>query len=53
MKHKEIREDPLKEVTTCSSISPGDPRGQKSLPGYSPWDLGESDMTEHSCKQVR
>ena len=25
---------------------PGEPHGQRSLVGYSPWDLKESDMTE-------
>ena len=26
---------------------PGEPRGQRSLVGYSPWCCKESDMTEH------
>ena len=34
---------------------PGESHGQKSLVGYSPWGLKESDMTdatEHACTRV-
>ena len=41
------QEDPLeKEMATHSSILPGKSHGQRSLAGYSPWGLKESDMTE-------
>ena len=41
------REDPLEEgMATHSSILPGEPQGQKSLAGYSPWSHKESDTTE-------
>ena len=48
------QEDPLEEGTaTHSSISVGEPPGQRSLVGYSPWGQKESDMTEviehHTC----
>ena len=34
------KEDPLeKGMATCSSILPGEFHGQRSLAGYSPWDL--------------
>ena len=40
-------EEPLeKEMATHSSILPGKFRGQRSLVGYSPWGLKESDKTE-------
>ena len=40
-------EDPLeKEMMAHSSILPGKSQGQRSLVGYSPGDLKESDMTE-------
>ena len=40
-------EDPLEEgMATHSSILPGESHGQKSLVGYSPWGLKESDMSE-------
>ena len=37
-----------KEMAMHSSILPGKPHEQSSLEGYSPWDLKESDMTEHT-----
>ena len=42
-------EDPLKEgqlgnSLQCSCLE--NPQGQRSMAGYSPWDLKESDMTE-------
>ena len=41
------REDPLEEkMAIHSSILPGKSHGQRSLGGYSPWDLKESDMTK-------
>ena len=42
------REDPLEEgMATHSSILAWKiPHGQRSLVGYSPWDLKESDRTE-------
>ena len=46
-------EDPLEEgVATHSSILAGESHGQKSLAGYSPRGLKESDTceaTEHTC----
>ena len=40
-------EDPLEEgMATHSSILPGEPHGQKSLAGYSPWSHKQSDTTE-------
>ena len=48
------REDPLeKGMATTSVFMPGEPHGQRSLVGYSPWGPKESDMTEgteHACK---
>ena len=39
--------DPLeKGMASHSSILPGEFHGQRSLVGYSPWGLKESDMTE-------
>ena len=35
-----------KKIGTHSSILPGEFHGQRSLVGYSPWGLKESDMTE-------
>ena len=41
------QEDPLeKETATHSSIFAGTPNGQRSLVGYSPWGLKESDETK-------
>ena len=41
------QEDPLeKEMATHSSILPGKSHGQRSLAGYSPWGLKESDKTK-------
>ena len=40
-------EDPLEEGMVTSSIFLlGESHGQRSLVGYSPWDLRESDTTE-------
>ena len=40
-------EDPLeKGMTTHSVFLPGKYHGQRSLAGYNPWGLKESDMTE-------
>ena len=33
-------------MATIPVFLPGDPHGQRSLVGYSPWGLRESDMTE-------
>ena len=42
-----VQEDPLEEGTaTHSSILAGELHGQRSLAGYSPWGLKESDITE-------
>ena len=39
-------EDPLKvEMTTYPIFLPGESHGQRSLAGYSPWGLKESDNT--------
>ena len=35
-----------KEMATHSSIMPGESHGQRSLVGYSAWDLKKSDMPE-------
>ena len=35
-----------KEMTTTPVFLPGKLHGQRSLAGYSPWGLKESDMTE-------
>ena len=41
------REDPLEEeFETIPVLLPGKSNGPRSLIGYSPWDLKESDMTE-------
>ena len=32
------------------AVLPGKSHGQRSLAGYSPWGLKESDMTEHACR---
>ena len=41
------QEDPLEEGTITTPIFlPGEPHGQRSLEGYSPQGLKESDMTE-------
>ena len=37
-----------REMVTCSSIFAGEFHGQRSLAGYSPQGLKESDMTEHT-----
>ena len=40
-------DDPLeKGVATHSVFLPGESHGQRSLVGYSPWGLKESDMAE-------
>ena len=42
-------EDPWEEeMATQSSILPGKSRGQRRLPGYSPWCSKESDTIENS-----
>ena len=41
-----IREDPLEEMANTPVFLPGESRGQRSLAGYSPWSLKESDMTK-------
>ena len=33
-------------------LLPGEPHGQRSLAGYSPWGHKESDMTEHTCSSL-
>jgi len=38
---------PEKEMATYSSIPAWEIPGQRSLEGYSPWGLKESDTTEH------
>ena len=41
------QEDPLeKEMATTPVLLPGKFHGQRSLVGYSPWGVKESDMTE-------
>ena len=41
------QEDPLEEeMATHSSILPGESHGQRSLVGYGPYSLTESDTTE-------
>ena len=48
------REDPLeKEMATTPVSLPGKSHGRRSLVGYSPWGLKESDMTKrlHFCFQ--
>ena len=43
-------ENPLKEeMATNTVFMPGKSHGQRSLAGYSPWGLKESDMAEHTC----
>ena len=43
------QEDPLeKEMATHSSILAWESHGQRSLVGYSPWGIKESDMIEHT-----
>ena len=39
-------EDPLKEGMAMYVFLPGEPHGQRSLAGYSPWCHKELDMTE-------
>ena len=40
-------EDPLEEgMATLPVFLPGEPHGQRSLEGYSPWGRKESDTTE-------
>ena len=42
------QKDPLEEeMATHSGILAGKSHGQRSLVGYSPWGLKESDTTEH------
>ena len=43
------QEDPLKEEMSTSVFLPGKFHGQRSLAGWSPWGLKESDVTEHAC----
>ena len=47
------QEDPLKEEngSPIPVFLPGKSHGQKSLAGYNPWGLEESDTTEHSHTQ--
>ena len=41
------QEDPQRKEWRLTPIFvPGEPHGQRSLAGYSPWGLKESDMTE-------
>ena len=43
------QEDPLEKGLAAHSsgiLLPGEPHGQRSLMGYSPWDCKELDMTE-------
>ena len=40
------REDPWEEEMASPVILPGEPHGQRSLVGYSPWGPKESNMTE-------
>ena len=47
-------EDPLEECMATHSLL-GEPHGQRSLAGYSPWGCKEMDMTkatEHSTTQL-
>ena len=45
-----IRESPLKEDMATHTVSmPGKSHGQRSMAGYSPWGLKESDLTKHTC----
>ena len=44
-----VREDPLEEMANTPVFLPGESRGQRSLAGYSPWSLKESDMTKHNA----
>ena len=46
------QEDPLKEEMSTSVFLPGKFHGQRSLAGWSPWGLKESDMTEHACMHI-
>ena len=47
-------EDTLEEeVANHSSILPGEPNGQRSLVGYSPWSHKESDTTEQLTFSLR
>ena len=45
------REDPLKEMANHSSL--GEPHGQRSLAGCSPWGHRELDMTEHTFLEAK
>ena len=43
-------------MATTSVFMPGEPHGQRSLVGYSPWGPKESDMTEGTepaCKGLQ
>ena len=43
-------DDPLEEeMTTHSSILPGESHGERSLVSHSPWYNKESDRSEHAC----
>ena len=45
-------EDPLEEgMAVHSSTLPGEPHGQRSLAGHSPWGHNESDMTAEISRQ--
>ena len=44
-----VWEDPLEEMADTPVFLPGEFRGQRSLAGYSPWSLKESDMTKHNA----
>ena len=42
-------EDPLRRKWQPTPVSlPGKPHGQRSLGGYSPWNLKKSDTAEHT-----
>ena len=45
------REDPLEREMAIYSrvVLPGQPHGQRSLEGYSPWSHKELDRTEYAC----
>ena len=48
-------EDPLEEgmATHSSILAPGNPHGQRSLVGPSPWDHKELDTTERLSTQIK
>ena len=49
------QEDPLEKEMTTPVFLPGKSHGRRSLVGYSPWGLKESDMTErlHLAKPTK